>query len=52
MKSRFLIGSLLGASVAVAAYFFTTTQKNSSTYSPKSLSALDARTNGNDAAAW
>lgn len=52
MKFRFLIGSFLGASVALAAYFYTTTQKDSSTYSPKSLTALDAKSNGNDAAAW
>ncbi|MBL6668102.1 MAG: T9SS type A sorting domain-containing protein [Crocinitomicaceae bacterium] len=52
MKFRFLIGSFLGASVALAAYFYTTTQKDSSTYSPKSLTALDAQSNGNDAAAW
>tara|TARA_B100000524_G_scaffold132139_1_gene65657 strand:+ start:57901 stop:60795 length:2895 start_codon:yes stop_codon:yes gene_type:complete len=52
MKFRFLIGSFLGASIAVAAYFYTTTQKDSSTYFPKSLNALDAKSNGNDAAAW
>ena len=52
MKSRFLIGSFLGASVAIAAYFYTTTQKDYSTYSPKSLTALDTKSNGNDAAAW
>lgn len=52
MKFRFLIGSFLGASLVVAAYFYSTTQKDYSTYSPKPLAALDTKSNGNDAAAW
>jgi hypothetical protein len=52
MKFRFLIGSFLAASVAVVAYFYPTTQKDSSTYSPKTLAALDVKSNGNGATAW
>ena len=52
MKIRFLIGSLLGVSVVATAILFSTTQKDSSVYSPKSLSALDAKTGGNAAMEW
>ena len=52
MKIRFLICSLLGVSVVATAFLLSTTQKDSSTYSPKSLSALEAKTGGNDAIAW
>jgi hypothetical protein len=52
MKFRFLIGSLLAVSVIAAAFVFSTTQKDASTYAPKSLAALEVRTGGDDAIAW
>jgi hypothetical protein len=52
MKIRFLIGSLLGVSLVAAAILFTTTQKNTSTYQPKELASIEAKTGGDDAIAW
>tara|TARA_B100001287_G_scaffold66258_1_gene54148 strand:+ start:148 stop:3042 length:2895 start_codon:yes stop_codon:yes gene_type:complete len=52
MKFRFLIGSFLSLAVAAFAYFYSTTKKNTTNYSPKPLLALDAMSNGNDALAW
>jgi hypothetical protein len=52
MKIRFLIGSLLGVSVVATAVFFKTTQKDSSTYTPVELTALESNSGGNDAVAW
>lgn len=52
MKIRFLIGSLLGVSLVATAILLTTTQKNTSTYQPKELASIEAKTGGDDAVAW
>jgi len=44
MKIRFLIGSLLGVSLVATAILLTTTQKNTSTYQPKELASIEAKT--------